>query len=92
MANNTKTKVNFNGVKDRPNILYYKEWAEMAIEMPDDMQLALFKSLNNYIVNKEMPTRDNPCYWVFSMWAKQLDRDEEKYIATCVKNKGTAIF
>ena len=72
--------------KEKPNFLYYTDWAEQLLSFPADLRLKIDDAVKRYVLYGEEPTdRD-----MFGLMRAQIDRDRAKYADVCNKNSENA--
>lgn len=77
--------------KEKPNFLYYTDWAEQLLSFPADLRLKIDDAVKRYVLYGEEPTdRDVLYYSMFGLMRAQIDRDRAKYADVCNKNSENA--
>lgn len=64
---------------DWETIIYYKRWAETLIGMPEELRHKIHDAIDEYIVNRTLPTDERILYSVFSSIKRDIDNDKKKY-------------
>lgn len=63
---------------DWETIIYYKRWAETLIGMPEELRHKIHDAIDEYIVNRTLPTEERVLYSVFSSIKRDIDNDKKK--------------
>lgn len=69
------------------SIIYYRQWAELKRDMPDDIRLRVHDALDAYILGNDMPNESDPIYWMFRGWVQQIEKDKESYDRLVKRNR-----
>lgn len=66
--------------------MFYKRWADLFLNLPDDSKLELLDAILKYFFNGEEGDIEDPTLLaVFNMIKTQLDEDQDKYEEICKK-------
>lgn len=76
--------------KEKPNFLYYTDWAEQLLSFPADLRLKIDDAVKRYVLYGEEPTDRDVLYSMFGLMRAQIDRDRAKYADVCNKNSENA--
>lgn len=76
--------------KEKPNFLYYTDWAEQLLSFPADLRLKIDDAVKRYVLYDEEPTDRDVLYSMFGLMRAQIDRDRAKYADVCNKNSENA--
>lgn len=76
--------------KEKPNFLYYTDWAEQLLSFPADLRLKIDDAVKRYVLYSEEPTDREVLYSMFGLMRAQIDRDRAKYADVCNKNSENA--
>mgnify|MGYP001536487631 CR=1 FL=1 len=76
--------------KEKPNFLYYTDWAEQLLSFPADLRLKIDDAVKRYVLYGEEPTDRDVLYPMFGLMRAQIDRDRAKYADVCNKNSENA--
>lgn len=77
-----------NEVKEKPSFLVYKDRAIFFDEATDSEAAALIRAIFHYATEGTMPELESPLMKAgFKVMKGDIDRDTEKYIATCERNR-----
>lgn len=68
---------------DRKAFLYYFDWAEALLELPDDVRLKIDDAVKRYVLYGEEPTDPIVKYSMFAMMRLKIDKDTEAYAEKC---------
>ena len=75
---------------EKPNFLYYTDWAEQLLTFPADLRLKIDDAVKRYVLYGEEPTDREVLYSMFGLMRTQIDRDRAKYADVCNKNSENA--
>lgn len=75
---------------EKPNFLYYTDWAEQLLTFPAELRLKIDDAVKRYVLYGEEPTDREVIYSMFGLMRAQIDRDRIKYAAVCNKNSENA--
>lgn len=67
------------------SIIYYKRWAEMLMKMPAELRHKIHDAVDEYIVNRTLPTDEQILFSTFFSIKEQIDYDKEVYNSKVVK-------
>ena len=67
------------------SIIYYKRWAEMLMKMPAELRHKIHDAVDEYIVNRALPTDEQILFSTFFSIKEQIDYDKEVYNSKVVK-------
>lgn len=76
--------------KEKPNFLYYTDWAEQLLSFPADLRLKIDDAVKRYVLYGEESTDRDVLYSMFGLMRAQIDRDRAKYADVCNKNSENA--
>lgn len=76
--------------KEKPNFLYYTDWAEQLLSFPADLRLKIDDAVKLYVLYGEEPADRDVLYSMFGLMRAQIDRDRAKYADVCNKNSENA--
>lgn len=71
----------------KDSFLLYTEWGEQISRLSDEQAGRLIKNIFAYKSGTQAPDMDDMTYMCFSFLKSQIDRDAEKYNATCEKRR-----
>lgn len=69
--------------KGKKAFLYYFEWAEALLAMPDEIRLKIDDALKRYVLYQEEPTDPMVKYSVFMIMRLKIDKDTAMYAEKC---------
>ncbi|MCA4465840.1 DUF6291 domain-containing protein [Bacteroides xylanisolvens] len=67
------------------SIIYYKRWAEMLMKMPAELRHKIHDAVDEYIVNRALPTDEQILFSTFFSIKEQIDYDKEVYNSKVVR-------
>lgn len=67
------------------SIIYYKRWAEMLMKMPAELRHKIHDAVDEYIVNRALPTDERILFSTFFSIKEQIDYDKEVYNSKVVR-------
>lgn len=67
------------------SIIYYKRWAEMLMKMPAELRHKIHDAVDEYIVNRALPTDEQILFSTFFSIKEQIDYDKELYNSKVVR-------
>ncbi|WP_192913144.1 DUF6291 domain-containing protein [Bacteroides caccae] len=67
------------------SIIYYKRWAEMLMKMPAELRHKIHDAVDEYIVNRALPTDEQILFSIFFSIKEQIDYDKELYNSKVVR-------
>jgi len=67
------------------SIIYYKRWAEMLMKMPAELRHKIHDAVDEYIVNRALPTDEQILFSTFFSIKEQIDYDKEIYNSKVVR-------
>lgn len=68
---------------DRKAFLYYTDWAEAMLALPDDLRLKIDDAIKRYVLYGEEPDDSYVKYSMYSMMRIKIDKDTEAYAERC---------
>lgn len=74
-------------MSNRTCFLYYKDWAEALLTMPETLRLKIDDAIKRYVLYGEEPTDAEVIYSMFAIIRQRIERDEQHYNETCEKNR-----
>lgn len=69
-------------MSNRTCFLYYKDWAELLLKMPEDLRHRIDDAVKKYVLYGEEPTDTEVLYSMFGIMRQQIDRDDAKWEQT----------
>lgn len=69
--------------KDRKAFLYYVDWAEALLQLPDALRLKIDDAVKRYVIYGEEPTDPIVKYSMFTMMRLKIDKDTQAYAEKC---------
>ena len=66
-------------VNKKSSFVYYLDWAEELLTLPDELRLKVDDAVKRYVLYGEEPTDREVIYSVFGLMRKQIDRDVAKW-------------
>lgn len=69
-------------MSNRTCFLYYKDWAELLLKMPEDLRLRIDDAIKRYVLFAEEPTDKEVLFSMFGIMRQQIDRDDAKWEQT----------
>ena len=67
------------------SIIYYKRWAEMLMKMPAELRHKIHDAVDEYIVNRALPTDEQILFSTFFSIKEHIDYDKEVYNSKVVR-------
>lgn len=67
------------------SIIFYRDWADMLLRLPEQMRHKAVDAILAYISNGEEPTDPEVAYGVFMAIRAHIERDANKYDQVCKK-------
>ncbi len=64
---------------NKKSFVYYADWAEQTLALPDDLRLKVDDALKRYFLFGEEPTDREVLFSMFGLMKLQLDRDQRKW-------------
>ncbi len=61
------------------SFVYYNDWAEGLLELPDELRLKIDDAVKRYVLYGEEPTDREIIYSMFGLMRKQIDKDSDKW-------------
>ncbi|MBQ8153822.1 MAG: hypothetical protein IJ069_09115 [Prevotella sp.] len=74
-------------MEKRKSFLYYTDWAKQLLGLPERLRLKIDDAIKRYVLYGEEPTDKEVLYSMFSLMRSQIDRDNEKYLGRCERNR-----
>lgn len=71
----------------KKSFVFYKEWSEAIIDLPNDVRLEIYESIIEYATTGEIPALKPMTKIAFNFIKADIDRDAEKYISTTERNR-----
>jgi len=68
---------------DRKAFLYYTDWAEAMLSLPDDLRLKIDDAIKRYVLYGEEPDDNYVKYSMYSMMRIKIEKDTEAYAERC---------
>lgn len=63
--------------------LYYTDWAEAMLSLPDDLRLKIDDAIKRYVLYGEEPDDNYIKYSMYSMMRMKIEKDTEAYAKRC---------
>lgn len=63
----------------KSSFVYYLDWAEELLTLPDDLRLKVDDAVKRYVLYGEEPTDREVIYSMFGLMRKQIDRDADRW-------------
>lgn len=63
--------------------LYYTDWAEAMLSLPDDLRLKIDDAIKRYVLYGEEPDDNYIKYSMYSMMRMKIEKDTEAYAERC---------
>lgn len=70
---------------DKRTFVFYLDWTDILNGQPDNIRLAVFDAIIEYVKNGNEPEKGTPVYLAFQFIKYQIDKDTEKYADVCDK-------
>lgn len=70
---------------DKRTFVFYLDWTDILNGQPDNIRLAVFDAIIEYVKNGNEPEKGTPVYLAFQFIKYQIDKDTEKYAEVCDK-------
>lgn len=70
--------------KEKPNFLYYTDWAEQLLSFPADLRLKIDDAVKRYVLYGEEPTDRDVLYSMFRTYAGS-NRPRQGQICGCMQ-------
>lgn len=64
---------------NKSSFVYYLDWAEELLILPDELRLKVDDAVKRYVLYGEEPTDREVIYSMFGLMRKQIDRDAERW-------------
>lgn len=73
--------------KDKRTFVFHLDWADVLNQQPDNIRLAVYDAIIDYVNNGNVPDAGTPVYLVFLFIKQQIDKDAERYEEVCEKRR-----
>lgn len=70
---------------DKRTFVFHLDWTDILNGQPDDIRLAVFDAIIEYVKSGNEPEQETPVYLAFQFIKYQIDKDAEKYAEVCDK-------
>lgn len=72
---------------EKRTFVFHLDWAQTLKGQPNDIRLAVYDAIIDYVENGIEPSQGTAVYLVFLFIKQQIDKDAEKYAETCEKRR-----
>ena len=71
---------------EKSSFIYYFDWAQELLKLPDDLRLRIDDAVKRYVLYAEEPTDREVLYSMFGLIRNRIDEDKVKWQEKCNKN------